>query len=104
MHTAGSVSIEILKNNSSAYGVLYPLQTLSKVTQEIPEIPFLVEGNNKETLDKIIEFAESFSQNVMTANDQERLHYHIAAVFASNFTNHLYAIAEGYCQKENIEF
>ncbi len=73
VHTAGSVSIEILKNNSSAYGVLYPLQTLSKVTQEIPEIPFLVEGNNKETLDKIIEFAESLSQNVITANEPGKI-------------------------------
>ena len=45
VHTAGSVSIEVLKNHSSAYGALYPLQTLSGVSQEIPEVPFLVQGN-----------------------------------------------------------
>lgn len=104
VHTAGSVSIEALKNISSNYGVLYPLQTLSKITKQIPEIPFLVDGNNKETLDKILRFAKSISGNVNTANDPERLHYHIAAVFVSNFTNHLYAIAENYCQKEKIDF
>jgi len=49
VHTAGSASIDVLRNSSSTYGVLYPLQTLSKVTQQIPDIPFLVEGNNKET-------------------------------------------------------
>jgi predicted short-subunit dehydrogenase-like oxidoreductase (DUF2520 family) len=104
VHTAGSVSIDVLKNNSSVYGVLYPLQTLSSVTQQIPEVPFLVEGNTKETLDKIMEFAGSLSNNVITANDQERLHYHVAAVFVSNFTNHLYAIAEGFCEREKINF
>jgi Glutamyl-tRNA reductase len=29
VHTAGSVSKDVLKNLSSGYGVLYPLQTLS---------------------------------------------------------------------------
>jgi predicted short-subunit dehydrogenase-like oxidoreductase (DUF2520 family) len=104
VHTAGPVSIDVLKDHSSIYGVLYPLQTLSKVTGQIPEMPFLVDGNTKETLDKITEFAGSLSNNVIPANDLERLHYHIAAVFVSNFTNHLYAIAEKYCEKEKINF
>jgi predicted short-subunit dehydrogenase-like oxidoreductase (DUF2520 family) len=104
VHTAGSVSIDALKNNSSEYGVLYPLQTLSGLTQQIPEVPFLVQGNTEETLQRITEFARTLSNNVITANDEERLHYHVAAVIVSNFTNHLYAIAEGYCEKEKINF
>jgi predicted short-subunit dehydrogenase-like oxidoreductase (DUF2520 family) len=104
VHTAGSVSIEALKDCSSTYGVLYPLQTLSKITQQIPDIPFLVEGNTKETLHRIMEFARTLSDNVIPANDLERLHYHIAAVFAGNFTNHLYAIANIFCEKEKIDF
>ena len=104
VHTAGPVSIEALKNNSSTYGVLYPLQSLSKVTQQIPDVPFLVDGNTNETLDRITEFAATLSNNVTTADDLERLDYHIAAVFVSNFTNHLYAIAEKFCEKEKINF
>jgi predicted short-subunit dehydrogenase-like oxidoreductase (DUF2520 family) len=104
VHTAGSVSLEVLKNSSSTYGVLYPLQTLSKVTHEIPEIPFLIDGNTKETVHRVTEFARSLSVNVIQANDQGRLHYHVAAVFVSNFTNHFYAIAENYCEKEKINF
>ena len=49
VHTAGSVSINVIKDSSDRYGVLYPLQTLSKFTEHVPEIPFLVDGNNKET-------------------------------------------------------
>lgn len=104
VHTAGSVSKDVFKNISSTYGILYPLQTLSKIAEQIPDIPFLVEGNNKETLHQITEFARTLSNKVISANETERLHYHIAAVFAGNFTNHMYAIAESFCEKQNIDF
>ena len=104
VHTAGSVSINILKTCSPTYGVLYPLQTLSKETGHIPVIPFLIEGNNRETLEKIREFASSLSDKVIDSTDDERLRYHVGAVFAGNFTNHLYAMTEAFCKKENINF
>jgi len=49
-------------------------------------------------------FAKTFSNDVTVAGDQERLRYHIAAVLVSNFTNHLYAVAERFCEKEKINF
>jgi predicted short-subunit dehydrogenase-like oxidoreductase (DUF2520 family) len=104
VHTAGSISKNVLKALSSSYGVLYPLQTLSKITEQIPEIPFLVEGNNQETLDRITEFAKTLSPKVIPVTEAERLHYHIAAVFAGNFTNHMYALAENFCEMEKIDF
>ena len=51
-----------------------------------------------------MEFARSLSDTVIPTNDRERLHYHVAAVFVSNFTNHFYAIAENFCEKEKINF
>ncbi|HEY8658219.1 MAG TPA: DUF2520 domain-containing protein [Hanamia sp.] len=104
VHTAGAISIDALKSCSNTYGVLYPLQTLSKFTDHIPQIPFLVSGNNKETLHRIMGFAKSISDNVSEANDAERLNYHVAAVFVSNFANHMFALAELFCQKEKLEF
>lgn len=104
VHTSGAISIESLKSCSDKYGVLYPMQTLSKSTNHIPEIPFLVDGNNLETLHRILGFAKSISDKVIEANDTERLNYHIAAVFVSNFTNHLYAMAEAFCNKERLDF
>src|SRR5205085_328379 len=46
VHTAGSVSKEVLKNVSSRYGIIYPLQSLIKESEKIPEIPFLVDGSS----------------------------------------------------------
>lgn len=104
VHTAGSVSISVLDEITSAYGVLYPLQTLSKFSNHLPEIPFLVDGNDKETLHQILGFAKSLSPKVIEANDAQRLKYHIAAVFVSNFANHIYALAELFCDKERLDF
>lgn len=104
VHTAGAVSINALKDCSATYGVLYPLQTLSKFSNHIPEIPFLVDGNNQETLHRILGFAKTLSKKVIEANDTERLNYHIAAVFVCNFTNHMYALAEIFCEKERLDF
>jgi len=104
VHTAGSVSINVLSKYSSNYGVLYPLQSLRKEMQVIPRIPFLVDGNSSEVSRVIEDFAHSISDSVRKVGDEERLKLHAAAVIVSNFTNHLYAIAEDYCQKENIDF
>jgi predicted short-subunit dehydrogenase-like oxidoreductase (DUF2520 family) len=41
---------------------------------------------------------------VQRTTDEERLKLHTAAVIVSNFTNHLYAIAEDFCKSEHIDF
>lgn len=104
MHTAGSVSKDILKNTSYNYGVLYPLQSLRKEMHDLPEIPFLVDGNNESVIQAIYDFASTLSPDVKVLHDEERLKLHVAAVIVSNFTNHLYAIAEEYCNTEHVEF
>ncbi len=104
VHTAGSVSKDVLANFSTHYGVLYPLQSLRKEMNSIPPIPFLVDGNTPEVTDFIEQFARTISNNVMKVGDEERLKLHAAAVIVSNFTNHLYAIAEDYCVKERVDF
>ncbi|MFT3980533.1 MAG: DUF2520 domain-containing protein [Ferruginibacter sp.] len=104
VHTAGSVGIDILSRYSDYYGVLYPLQSLRKEVVEIPTIPFLIDGNNTESFQYIEAFARSISPFVERTNDEERLKLHAAAVIVSNFTNHLYAIAEDFCVKENVPF
>ncbi len=104
LHTAGSVSMEVLKGISEQYGVMYPLQSLRKEMQVIPSIPVLVDANRPEVLEKIKSLAASFSSHVATANDEQRLKLHVAAVIVSNFTNHLYALAEDFCKNEKADF
>ena len=104
VHTAGAVSKNILKNVSGRYGVLYPLQSIRKEIKKIPSIPFLIDAENEIDLKLLMKFARSLSKNVSIANDEERLKLHAAAVIVSNFTNHLYAMAEAFCKNENLNF
>lgn len=104
VHTAGSVNKDVLKIISSNYGVLYPLQSLRKEMEEIPPVPFLVDGNNEGVFQYIEAFARTLSNDVQRTTDEERLKLHTAAVIVSNFTNHLYAIAEDFCKSEHIDF
>jgi predicted short-subunit dehydrogenase-like oxidoreductase (DUF2520 family) len=104
VHTAGSVSISVLSGLTSTYGILYPLQTLSKFSNHLPEVPLLIDGSDKETLHQILGFAKTLSGEVIEANDAQRLRYHIAAIFVSNFSNHIYALTELFCDKEKLNF
>ena len=104
VHTAGSVSKDILKESSTNYGVLYPLQSLRKEIEVLPSIPFMVDGNTEESKTLVHDFASSISDIVVDADDEKRLKTHVAAVIASNFTNYLYVLTEDYCTAEGIEF
>lgn len=104
LHTAGSVSRNILKDASPNYGVLYPLQSLRKEMTSLPTIPFLVDGNSEDVNLLLKDFALSFSDHVHFANDETRLQMHLAAVFVSNFTNHLYALTQNYCTHHQLNF
>lgn len=104
VHTAGSVSKDCLKDLSHNYGIIYPLQSLVKDGSETYEIPFLIDGNSTDTITFIQKFTQSLSSQVAFADDEERLKYHVAAVLVNNFTNHMFAMADDFCEAENIDF
>jgi predicted short-subunit dehydrogenase-like oxidoreductase (DUF2520 family) len=103
-HTAGALSVNDVRGISSLYGVLYPLQSLRKEIDTIPPLTILVSGNEPGTTAKLKEFASTIGKIVLEADDQTRLQYHLAATIVNNFTNHLFALAASYCEKENISF
>lgn len=104
VHTAGSVSKDVLKKCSSSYGVLWPVQSLRKEVQQIPEIPFLIDANTEQNAEELALFAFSLNGGAMMGGDEVRIKLHLAAVMVSNFTNHLYALTEEYCKKEKVNF
>lgn len=103
-HTAGSVSLDTLRPFSTSYGVIYPLQSLKKGVTESPDIPILVDGNDRETKQLLLSLARSISSKVVEANDEQRLKLHLAAVFCNNFVNHIYVLMEQFCNREGLDF
>jgi predicted short-subunit dehydrogenase-like oxidoreductase (DUF2520 family) len=104
VHTAGSVSKDVLNKASKNYGVLYPLQSLRKENVSIAEIPLLVDGNTEDSLTLVYDFAKTISAEVKIVHDEERSKLHAGAIIVNNFPNYLYALTEDYCKKENIDF
>ncbi len=104
-HTAASVPKEVLKNVTEHYGVFYPLQSLSKDMKNLPDMPVFFDGSDDLTKRKLETLAHSIAKvKVAEAGNDERLKLHVAAVFVSNFVNHLYTLAEEYCSKEGLDF
>jgi predicted short-subunit dehydrogenase-like oxidoreductase (DUF2520 family) len=103
VHTAASVSKDVLKNASSHFGVFYPLQSLRKGLA-LPDIPIIIDASDEATLKELDLLAHSISDRVIEASDEERLKLHLAAVFCNNFVNHLYVLTEQYCKKEGLDF
>ena len=104
-HTAASVPKEVLKNVTTHYGVFYPLQSLRKEMVTLPDVPIFFDGNDDVARRKLETLARSISsENVTEAGDNARAKLHVAAVVVSNFTNHLYKLAEDYCRKEGLDF
>ncbi|MEP6675828.1 MAG: Rossmann-like and DUF2520 domain-containing protein [Ferruginibacter sp.] len=104
VHTAGSVNKDVLQKVSTNYGVLYPLQSLRKEIEAVPEIPLFIDAGNNASLVILKELACSISPEVHEAGDEQRAKLHTAAVIVSNFINHLYIQAHDFCEKENLDF
>ena len=105
VHTSGSTGIEALEGSSTKYGVLYPLQTFSKSkVVDFRQIPFAIEGNNPEVTSAIHAIADRLSERVIELNSEQRKSLHIAAVFACNFSNHLYALGQELLKEQNLDF
>ena len=106
VHTAGSVSIDVFKNKAKSYGVLYPLQSFCiKRDLDFNNIPLFVEGNNDNATSILCSIASKISKRPVTVlNSKRREKMHLAAVFASNFTNHCYACAKQLLEESGVKF
>ncbi len=103
VHTAGSVAMESIAHPRR--GVLYPLQSFTPRREvDTTTVPFFVEGSTPDVTAEIEEIARTLSQNVMRMDSEGRKKLHLCGVFASNFTNAIYAAAAQIAQSAQIPF
>lgn len=94
VHTSGSTDINVLTVITPAAGVFYPLQTLSKNKEAANIIPICIEGSDDAITLRLEQLARSISRDVYRVNSAQRKTLHLAAVFACNFPNYLYTVAQ----------
>ncbi len=106
LHTAGSIPMDIWKEaGAKRYGVLYAMQTFSKGARiDWPQVPVFVEGSDATELETVKTLASDLSARVAELSSTGRKKLHIAAVFACNFANRMYAISEDLLATEGVPF
>ena len=104
VHTSGSQPISRLGYAAADnLGVFYPLQTFTKNKSiSFDDIPILIEAENNKTSKTLQNLGKSISKKVLQVTSKERLAIHLAAVFACNFTNQLFVIAENILKNQGL--
>lgn len=105
VHTAGSLPMDVWKDYVSRYGVLYPMQTFTKSREvDFSKVSFFVEADRVEDLNLLKMIAGSLSPKVYEATSEQRKYLHLSAVFACNFSNHMYALSAYLLKQKNLPF
>lgn len=105
VHTAGSMPLSVFEPFTTRRGVIYPLQTFSKSRRiDLGNVPFFLEANSEEDGAILEQLARAVSRDVRFLPSEKRRHLHLAAVFACNFVNHIYALADDILREEGIPF
>jgi predicted short-subunit dehydrogenase-like oxidoreductase (DUF2520 family) len=104
-HTSGGTPGTVLAPFFERYGVFYPLQTFSRERTPIwSKIPFCVDAATDADLLFLKKTAKTISNLVYRVSDEQRAQLHVAAVFANNFANHCFAIAEKILEEKGLPF
>jgi predicted short-subunit dehydrogenase-like oxidoreductase (DUF2520 family) len=97
--------MDVWENRVKRYGSLYPLQTFSKQREaDFWNVPFFIEAVRKEDAEYLKTIAGSLSSKIYEADSEQRKYLHLAAVFACNFVNHLYALSADILERYNLPF
>ncbi|MCW5910336.1 MAG: DUF2520 domain-containing protein [Cyclobacteriaceae bacterium] len=106
IHTSGSVPITELQYAATPHvGVLYALQTFSKERKaDFSNVPLFVETLTGEATAVVLALAKGLSKQVHRITSEERKALHVAAVFASNFTNHMLMLSQKIMQQNSLDY
>ena len=106
VHTAGSVPMAIWADaGARRYGVFYPMQTFSKAKEvDFSRLGIFVESAAECDCSVLEALAGRLTTMVYRATSEQRAYLHIAAVYACNFANAMYAIAAEVLDKQGLPF
>lgn len=103
-HTSGT---QIFRNTTfhQNAGVFYPLQTFSRTSMvRWNNTPMLIEAGSEESVYVLEQAAKMLQAPYFETDAKQRQYIHLAAVLASNFTNHLLGKAAGILKEASIDY
>ncbi|MBR4155357.1 MAG: DUF2520 domain-containing protein [Bacteroidales bacterium] len=103
VHTSGTKPSSIL-NHIENYGVLYPLQTLTKdFDVDFKSVPLLINASSSNCLKKLKHLANIMSDVVVECSDEDRGAIHLSAVFVCNFVNVMLQIGDKLLENKGVD-
>ena len=104
-HTAGSVPLAAIPAKFARRAVFYPMQTFTKGREvDFSVIPVFLETPASGLREELEKFARKLTRTVIWADSAQRAKVHLAAVFACNFANHMYAVGERIVRSAGLDF
>lgn len=105
VHTSGTTPLNILEKYFDSCGVLYPLQTFSKTADlDFRQIPVFIEANTIKAENHLELIANKIASKVQKLDSHSRAILHVSAVFACNFTNYFYSVAQQLVESVQLDF
>lgn len=106
LHTSGTMPIDVFGEDKPHSGVLYFFQSFSRevLIDDWSSIPCFIEGHNIDDIAAIYSLAQCLTSHIYEANQHDRERLHIAGVFANNYTNLMYRVAEEILKDTQIPF
>jgi len=105
VHTSGTMDMMLLSKASVQVGVFYPLQTFPAGRPTgFSGVPVCLESNSAEGKFRLEEVARKLTDMVYFVDSDQRKLLHLSAVFACNFTNFMYTVAEDLLTSNSMPF
>jgi predicted short-subunit dehydrogenase-like oxidoreductase (DUF2520 family) len=105
LHTSGASSLEILEKYHRSNGVFWPLQTFTAGREVSWEgLPVCIQASDQHAAAILNRLSEGTRIKAIESTSDQRLQYHLAAVFVGNFVNHLYVLSDIWCRENLLDF
>ena len=101
LHCAGSVDLHELGPGSC--GVFYPMVSF-QTSPNWAEVPIFAEASDAAAKEAIETLSASLGcPPAVWTDSAQRAQYHLGAVFANNFSNHIVALLQSYCAQIGLD-
>lgn len=106
LHTSGTMPLSVFGSDKPHAGIFYPFQTFSKahIIGDFSSVPVFFEARGIDDVSAVYSLALTITSHVYEADQHDRERLHVAGVFANNFTNLMYSIANGILRDTHIPF
>lgn len=105
VHTAGSIGLDVFPERIIHKGVFYPLQTFTQGRKiGFTGLPFFLEASDIESSELMTGLVSLLGGETYFTDTEKRRFLHIAAVFACNFTNHMFTAGQQIINKTDLPF